>query len=78
MAFLPSFLGIDLILSVIGVRGSFISLPFPFSCPLAVGMAAIELVVVPRVDGAYSPTSLAVEGSHGNGFLRRECGIGIE
>jgi hypothetical protein len=76
MLFPPSFLAIDLDLSVIGISGSFFSLPFSFSGSLAVSTVAVFLFGVPWVYRLNSMTSIAAEGFHGIGFLKRDCAMG--
>jgi len=72
MFFLPLFMGINLVLSIIGVSGSFFPLPFPFSCSLATGLAAVLLVRTSWICWLNLSASLASEGFHGNGFLKRD------
>jgi hypothetical protein len=72
MSFTPPFVGIDLVLSVIRISGSFFSLPFSFSRPLAVGTVAMFLVGVPWVEWVVSLASLAAERFHGNGLLNTQ------
>ena len=76
MLFPPSFLTIVLVLAVMWIRGSFFSLPFSFSGPLAVSTVAVFLFGVPWVCRLNSMTSIAAEGFHGNGFLKRDCAMG--
>jgi hypothetical protein len=71
MLFLPSFLRIELVLSVIGISGPFSLLPFPLPCPLAIGTAAVLLIGAPWIRWLHAATSLASECLHGRGFLRR-------
>lgn len=54
----------------------FFSLPFSFSGPLAVSTVAVFLFGAPWVYRLNSMTSIAAEGFHGNGFLKRACAMG--
>ena len=64
------------LLAVIRISGSFFSLPFSFSGPLAVSTVAVFLFGAPWVYRLNSMTSIAAEGFHGNGFLKRDCAMG--